>query len=79
MKNGLHICLYKKKGNPIILAYVQDNEARISMPLDEFLTEVVKELGSVTWVIKDDTFKTRLADAVVKVIRGIKEGATVIV
>lgn len=79
MKQGMHICLYKRKGNPVITAFVQDDKARISIPLDEFKKLLVQEIGSVTWVVKDATFEARINTAFENIIRGVKEGATVIV
>ena len=79
MKQGTHVCLYKRKGNPIITAYVVDDIARIALPLDEFVKLLIQEIGSVTWVLKDATFETKVKTAVETVVRGIKEGATVIV
>lgn len=79
MKQGLNLCLYKRKGNPIITAYVQDDAARISLPLDEFKALLIGEIGSITWVVKNQTFKDRVDQAFDTIVRGIKEGATVIV
>lgn len=79
MKQGMHVCLYKRKGNPIITAFVQDDKARISLPLDEFKKLLIQEIGSVTWVVKDATFEAKINTAFDNIVRGIKEGATVIV
>jgi hypothetical protein len=79
MKQGTHVCLYKRKGNPIITAYVVDDIARIAVPLDEFIKLLIQEVGSVTWIMKDATFEAKVKAAADNIIRGIKEGATVIV
>jgi hypothetical protein len=79
MKQGFHVCLYKRKGQPIITAYVKDDEAEISMSLDDFVSEMKKEVGSVTWTFRKATFEAQIDEAVAVVIRGIKKGATVIV
>jgi len=78
MKQGTHVCLYKKKGNPIIQAYVVDDMAKIALPLEEFKKLLVQEIGSVTWTFTAATFAQRVDAAFEKIIRGIKEGATVI-
>jgi hypothetical protein len=79
MKQGTHVILYKRKGNPIITAHVVDDVARIAMPLDEFKKLLLEEVGSVTWVLKDATFEQKVSAAFENIVRGMKEGATVIV
>lgn len=78
MKQGFHVCLYKRKGNPIITAYVQGGEGEIAIPLEDFKTEMVKELkarlkdelvneiGSVRWIFFDETFVRNLDKALEK-------------
>lgn len=79
MKQGTHVLLYKKKGNPIITAHVVDDVARIAMPLEEFKKLLLAEIGSVTWILKDATFEEKVNVGIDNIIRGMKEGATVIV
>lgn len=79
MKQGFHVCLYKRKGQPIITAFVTGDEAEISMSLDDFKAELLKEIGQVTWIILDKTFQEKVDNAFDEVVRGIKQGATRIV
>lgn len=75
MKPGFHVCLYKRKGQPIITAYVQNDEAEISMSLDDFIAEMKAEIGSVTWTIREKTFSEQMDRAVREVILNMKKGA----
>lgn len=79
MKQGTHICLYKRKGDPIITAVVKDNDAQISVSLEDFQKLLIQEIGTVTWVLRDKTFEQKLDLAIKNIVRGIKEGATVII
>lgn len=79
MKQGTHVILYKRKGNPIITAHVVGEVARIAMPMEEFQKLLLQEIGSVTWILKDATFEQKVSTAIDNIIRGMKEGATVIV
>jgi hypothetical protein len=76
MKQGFHVCLYKRKGQPIITAFVKGDEAEICMSLADFKAELIKdfkvddikaqlleEIGSVTWTFKKDTFEKQLDEA----------------
>jgi hypothetical protein len=78
MKQGLHVCLYKRKGQPIITAYVVDDEAEISMPLDDFKAELIKEIDSVALTFRQETFQKRVDAAFGTIINGMKKGATTI-
>ena len=78
MKQGFHVCLYKRKGQPIIPAFVKGDDAEIAMSLDEFKAEVLKEIGSVTWTLKQATFEEQVSRAFDAVILNIKKGATTI-
>ena len=79
MKQGFHVCLYKRKGQPIITAFVKGDEAEIAMSLEDFKAELVKEIGQVTWIFLDKTFQEKVDNAFDEVVRGIKQGATRIV
>jgi hypothetical protein len=79
MKPGFHVCLYKRKGHPIITAYVQGSDAEISISLEDFISEVKKEIGSITWTFRKETFEKQLDLAVGDVISNIKKSATQIV
>lgn len=69
MKQGTHIILYKRKGLPVMTAYVVDDLAKIALPLEEFQALLVKEIGQ----------EEKVAAAFEAILKGMKEGATVIV
>ena len=75
MKQGMHVCLYKRKGNPQIMAYVAGDDAEISMSLDDFKREILKEIGSVALVFKGKTFQEKVDAAFENVVREIKKSA----
>ena len=77
MKQGFHVCLYKRKGQPIITAFVKGDEVEICMSLDdfkakvleefgsdkEFREKIIAEIGSVTWTFKQETFASQVDKA----------------
>ena len=79
MKQGFHVCLYKRKGQPIITAFVNGDDAEISMSLDDFKAEMMKEIGSVTWTFKKATFEEQVDKAFEAVVFNMKKGAVTIV
>ncbi len=58
---------------PYIQVNVTDESISLSITLDDFLSAVKKEIGSVRWVVKDETFELRLDKAVKSVLEKIKE------
>lgn len=79
MKQGFHVCLYKRNGNPLILAYVQGDEAEITMPIEDFKIELMREIGPVTWTFTEKVFSEKVDGAFQRIIRNMKQGATSIV
>jgi hypothetical protein len=79
MKQGFHVCLYKRKGQPVILAYVQNDEAEICMSVEEFKAEILREIGSVTWTFREKSFSEQFERACCQVIRNIKKSSTIII
>lgn len=79
MKQGFHICLYKKQRTPLILAYVQGDEAEIAMELEDFKVELLREIGPVTWTFTEKAFSEKVDSAFTRIIRNMKHGATTIV
>lgn len=75
MKQGFHICLYKRKGQPVIPVYVQGDEAEICMSLDDFMAELLREIGPVTWIFTEKTFRDKAEKAIDSVVLNIKKGA----
>lgn len=58
---------------PYIKINVTDESISLSISMDDFLSAVKKEIGSVRWVVKDETFEYRLDKAVRSVLEKIKE------
>jgi len=67
------ITISRKWNNPKITAKVSNEEISLEMDIEDFKTALKQEIGSVTWVIKKDTFDARLDDAVNKILSGVKE------
>ena len=73
MKQGFHVCLYKRKGNPQITAFVAGDEADIRMGLDDFKRALLNDIGSVAMIFKAQTFQDRVDKAFDNVVREIKK------
>ena len=71
MKELITISRYWNK--PFIKVLVTDEDISLSITLDDFIEAVKKEIGSVRWVVKDETFEYRLMQAVKTVLEKVKE------
>ena len=58
---------------PFIKVVVTDEDISLTITMDDFIDAVKKEIGSVRWIIKDETFEYRLDKAVKVAIERIKE------
>jgi hypothetical protein len=67
------VTISRKWNNPKITTKVSNEEISLEMDIEDFKTALKQEIGSVTWVIKKDTFDARLDDAVNKILSGVKE------
>jgi len=61
-----------KYGSSTIKTIVSTDGVNVTMPLADFIDAVKKEIGSVTWVMKNATFEKRLDEAVDLVVRNMK-------
>ena len=67
------VTISRNWNNPNIKVTVTDSDISLSMTMDDFIEAVKKEIGSVRWVVKDDTFEFRLLKAVKTVLEKVKE------
>lgn len=77
MKEIVTISRYWNK--PSIGVVVTDQSISLSITLDDFIDAVKKEIGSVRWVVKDETFEARLDKAVKTVLEKVKEESTKVI
>jgi hypothetical protein len=61
------------------MTFLNNSEISLSIPLDDFVFALKKEIGSVRWVVKQSTFESMLDDAVKKVVLGVQEESNKIV
>lgn len=59
--------------NPEIITYINDREISLSVALDDFIKALIQEIGSVTLVVKQETFENRVNKAKDTVLKRIKE------
>jgi len=59
--------------NPKITTSISTDGIAIQMSMEDFVTALKEEIGSVTWVVMQKTFSERLDAAVEKVISGMKQ------
>jgi hypothetical protein len=71
MKEIVTISRYWNK--PFIKVVVTNDDISLSIPLVDFIDAVKKEIGSVRWIIKNETFEYILDKAVKVVIEKVKE------
>ena len=71
MKSVVTISRYWK--NPKITTSISTEGISIQMNMEDFITALKQEIGSVTWVVTQKTFNERLDIAIEKVLAGMKE------
>lgn len=59
--------------HPFIKVVVTNDDISLTMTLDDLMEAVKQEIGSVRWVVKDETFQYRFEQAVKRVIEKVKE------
>lgn len=67
------ITVTRKWHNPKISITVDSEQISLSMDMDDFITALIKEIGSVTTVFTQKTFADKVSAAKDRVIEGIKE------
>ena len=73
------LTISRKWHQPIIETTITNEAISISCDLDDFLMAVREELGSITWVFLDATFKAKFDAAAQKVLEGIKAESSKVV
>jgi len=74
MKSGIFVTISSKWSQPTVYTLVDDEGISLSVPVEDFVEALVREIGPVTWVIRDATFQEKVAQALGRVIEGIKRG-----
>lgn len=62
-----------------VTAQVVDRQLSIEMELADFMAAVAAEIGPVTWVFRDATFRKRFDDAVAKVRNDLQKSSVMVV
>jgi hypothetical protein len=67
------VTISRKWHRPEITTTIDVEGIVVTIPLFDFCEALQTEIGSVTWVFKDKTFRARFDDAVQQVLSGVKE------
>lgn len=59
--------------NPKIFTTISEDGINLQTDLDDFITALIQEIGSVTWVVTSPQFKKRVDKAVSTTLSKIKE------
>lgn len=69
----LKITISRKWHNPKIESLITNKEISLSISMEDFIKALKAEIGSVRWVVKQNTFETMLDAAIKKVLLGVQE------
>ena len=58
--------------NPEIATTVDNTGIQLSIPLDDFITALTREIGSVALTLTQKSFNAKMVDAKERVLEGIK-------
>ena len=67
------VTISRNWNNPKIITTITGEKISIQMSIEDFVTALKAEIGSVTWVVTKAAFDTKLDEAVSRVIEGIKD------
>lgn len=67
------VTISKKWNNPQINILIDVEGIELKMDLSDFREALKREIGSITWTFKKETFDSQLDAAITRVISGIKE------
>lgn len=73
------VTISKKWNNPQINIMIDVEGIELKMNMDDFREALKREVGSITWVFKKETFNSQLDAAITRVISGIKEESAKVV
>lgn len=73
------VTISKKWHNPWINITIDTEGIELRMSMDDFREALKREVGSITWVFKKETFDSQLDAAITRVISGIKEESAKVV
>lgn len=67
------VTISRKWNNPEITTNIDDEGISLAISLDDFITALIKEIGSVTLIVKQNTFENSVQNAKERVLKGVKE------
>ena len=59
--------------NPQIMTVIWKDGISLTMNMSDFVEALKKEIGSVTWTIRDKSFEQKIDQAVMNILSKIKE------
>ena len=62
----------RTKGKKVVSMYVSQNEVGIRIKLDDFIEDLLDEIGSVTWQVSNKNFRDKVKDAASTVMSSYK-------
>lgn len=66
------VTITKLWDNPEITINVDNTGIQFSIPLDDFVSALIQEVGPITWVLTQKSFNAKMVDAKERVLEGIK-------
>lgn len=73
------VTISRKWNNPKILTTINDEEISLKIELSDFVDAVIQEIGSVTFTVRDSSFRAKVYQAVERVLEGVKEESAKVV
>lgn len=73
------LTISRKWHSPQIETTITQDSISLAIDIDDFLEAVSQEIGTVTWVFTEKSFRAKFDDAVSKVLAGIKEESAKVV
>lgn len=67
------ITILRKWNHPQIHIWISDEEIGLKMSIEDFKEALKKEIGSVTWVFRKESFEKMLDNAINQIISDIKK------
>jgi C-terminal processing protease CtpA/Prc len=73
------LTISRKWHNPQIEVAISNEGINLKMDMADFKEALKREIGSITWTFRKETFNQMLDEAITKIISGIKEESAKVV
>ncbi len=73
------LTISKKWNSPQIKTTVGQEGIELQMDMADFREALKREIGSITWTLKKETFNKTLEEVITRIISGIKEESSKVI